>query len=157
LSSDLGPTLAALGRAAQEYQGAVDDFDRETARLLGVNETDQRCLELLLGNENATPRWLAGALGLTTGSVTAMLDRLARLGHLTRSPHPTDRRSSIVRITPETSRRVYEIIEPHINDTNRRLGARYTAQELELITGFLKLSTEIQRTHVERLRAGRLS
>lgn len=44
-----------LGAAVQSYQGAVDDFDRELARLLGVNETDLRCLEILLTVEELTP------------------------------------------------------------------------------------------------------
>jgi hypothetical protein len=39
----------------QSYQSAVDDFDRELARLMGVNETDLRCLEILLAAEELTP------------------------------------------------------------------------------------------------------
>ncbi|MFD0444184.1 MarR family winged helix-turn-helix transcriptional regulator [Streptomyces indonesiensis] len=95
--------LAELGKVIQGYQAAVDDSDRETARLLGVNETDLRCLELLIDAEELSPRELSRQLGLTTGSVTAMLDRLERLGLLTRAPHPVDRRKSVVKVTSEGS------------------------------------------------------
>jgi len=44
-----------------------------------------------------TPGQLAERLCLTSGAVTALLDRLERLGWAKREPHPHDRRSVIVR------------------------------------------------------------
>jgi DNA-binding MarR family transcriptional regulator len=84
--SGSGAVEARLGAAVQAYQSAVDDFDRELARLMGVNETDLRCLEILFAVEEITPRELSRQLGLTTGSVTTMLDRLEKLAYLTRTP-----------------------------------------------------------------------
>lgn len=49
-----GSVEARLGAAVQAYQSAVDDFDRELARLMGVNETDLRCLEILFAVEEIT-------------------------------------------------------------------------------------------------------
>lgn len=66
-----------LGTAISRYQASVDDYDREMAPPLGVNETDLRCLEILLqDDEEAPPTLLAARLGLSTGSVTVMIDRL---------------------------------------------------------------------------------
>ncbi|MFI0259655.1 MarR family winged helix-turn-helix transcriptional regulator [Streptomyces sp. NPDC017056] len=144
---------AALGRAVQAYQGAVDDFDREMARLLGVNETDLRCLELLLSADRATPGELGSRLGLTTGSVTAMIDRLEKRGHLTRTPHPTDRRSTLVQVTPAFRERASALIEPFLRDSAAEVFARYTAAQLALVADFLDFSRGIQERHTERLRA----
>lgn len=144
--------LADLGEAVQAYQAAVDDYDRETARLLGVNETDLRCLELLLAAEELSPRQLSVRLGLTTSSVTAMLDRLEKAGLLARTPHPVDRRKTVVKVTPEGARRCYEIIAPHIEEGAKELGAKYSAEELRLITDFLRTNTAIQTRHTELLR-----
>ena len=113
MSSELPPGAGRVGEALEGYQAAVDDFDREAARLLGINETDLRCLEILLREApEATPRLLAGRLGLTTGSVTSMLDRLEKAGYLTRSPHPGDRRKVIVRATETAARRAWELMGP---------------------------------------------
>ncbi|RJO74853.1 MarR family transcriptional regulator [Nocardia panacis] len=151
MSSDWDPVYTKLGEATQAYQAAVDDFDREMARLLGVNETDLRCLEALLATDVAAPGRLAAQMGLTTGSVTTMLDRLERLGYLTRSPHPTDRRKTLVRATALAAERVYALMGPFLNDAKAVL-ADYTADQLGLITEFLAASTANQVRHVQRLR-----
>jgi DNA-binding MarR family transcriptional regulator len=151
MSNDVGPVEARLGAAVQAYQGAVDDFDRELARLMGVNETDLRCLELLLGAEEVAPSLLAAKLGLTTGSVTAMLDRLEKLDYLTRTPHPTDRRKTLVRITPQASKRAFGLIAPFLADSAQVL-ARFTSEQLELVIDFMTASRETQEIHIQRLR-----
>jgi DNA-binding MarR family transcriptional regulator len=154
MSSDHPSAAARLGAAVEGYQAAVDDFDREIARLLGVNETDLRCLEILMQGpaESVTPRDLADELGLTTGSVTAMLDRLERIGYLTRSPHPTDKRRLIVRATEAARLRAFELLAPMLEEGNRILADRYSAAELELITDFLTRTTDLQSAHTQRLR-----
>jgi hypothetical protein len=64
-------------------------------------------------HETALPGRLGVALGLTTGSVTAMLDRLEALGYVTRSRDPADRRKVIVRATAQATQRVWvEIYQP---------------------------------------------
>ncbi len=104
--------VATLGQAVRANQATVDAFDEATAQKFGVNRTDLRCLDLLmkeLGGET-TPGQLGTRLGLTTGSVTAMVDRLAKLGYVTRSPDPTDRRKVVVRPTDtilDKSRQIY--------------------------------------------------
>ena len=152
MSSKTDRTLAALGSAIQIYQAAVADFGREMARLLGVNETDLRCLELLLDVDELTPGDLAAALGLTTGGVTAMLDRLERLDLLTRDPHPSDRRRSLVRITQEAARCCVELLSPLIEEGRVVLTARFDASQLTLVTEFLSASTRTQTRYVEQLR-----
>ena len=142
-----------LGAAVQAYQAAVDDFDREVARLLGINATDARCLEILLQEASgATPRELADRLGLTTGSATTMLDRLEKVGYVTRSAHPSDRRKLLVHATATARERAFELIGPLVDDGERTLLSRYSAEQLELITEFLTRAAELQREHVARLR-----
>jgi DNA-binding MarR family transcriptional regulator len=142
-----------LGVEAQAQQAAVDAFDEAAAVCLGVNRTDLRCLELLLRREAAMPSELGTALGLTTGSVTAMLDRLEKLGYLTRSPDPTDRRKVVVRITPEAARRAYEIYGPLAGEGAETIAATYTAEELELVLDFLRRSRLLYERHLTRVRS----
>ncbi|MFJ4652165.1 MarR family winged helix-turn-helix transcriptional regulator [Nocardia sp. NPDC088792] len=152
MSSEMEKTLADLGVAVQAYQASVDDYDRESARLLGVNETDLRCLELLTTEGEQSPRELSIKLALTTGSVTAMLDRLAKLDLLVRSPHPVDRRKVVVRLTDTAEQRIYELIGPLIEEGSATIGAKYDVAQLQLVIDFLRTNTAIQEQHTERLR-----
>jgi DNA-binding MarR family transcriptional regulator len=47
-------------------------------------------------NGPATAGQLATWTGLTTGAITAMLDRLEKAGFVRREPHPDDRRKVVV-------------------------------------------------------------
>ena len=85
-----------LGQEVQAHQAAVDAVDAAAAGYLQINRTDLRCLEILYQGEAVLPSQLAAKLGLTTGSVTVMLDRLERLGYVTRSADPSDRRKVVV-------------------------------------------------------------
>ena len=145
--------IAELGEVTQAYQSAVDDYDREMARLLGMHETDLRCLELLLATKECSPRELSILLGLTTGSVTAVLDRLEKHELLTRTPHPVDRRKTVVKVTPEGVRRCHELLAPHLADCGEEFGARYSVDELRLVMDFLNTAAAIQNRHTRRLRA----
>lgn len=151
--SSENPVADRLGAAVQGYQAAVDDFDREVARLLGINATDARCLEILIQEAaGVTPRELADRLGLTTGSATTMLDRLEKVGYVTRSAHPSDRRKLLVHATATARERAFALIGPLVDDGRRTLLSRYSGAQLELITEFLTRATELQREHVARLR-----
>jgi DNA-binding MarR family transcriptional regulator len=145
--------MAALGRAVRANQASVDAFDEATAQKFGVNRTDLRCLDLLMQelDGEATPGQLGSRLGLTTGSVTAMIDRLAKLGYVTRSPDPSDRRKVVVRPTASILDKSREIYGPIVAD-GMRLLAKYTDEELELLIDFQVRSRALQEEQLKRLR-----
>ena len=143
-----------LGEAVRGYQAAVDDYDRELARSLHINETDLRCLEILLEElPEASPSQLAERLGLTTGSVTTLLDRLEKAGYLAREPHPTDRRKSIVRATSAFQQRAYALITPLVDEGERMIAGAFTPDQVDVIIDFMVRATALQKRHTERLRA----
>jgi len=78
----------------------IDAFDEAAAGALGITRTDLRCLNLLEHGARS-PTALAAALGLTTGSVTALIDRLERRQLVERARHPDDRRGIMVSATPK--------------------------------------------------------
>jgi len=154
MSNDLTVKSQAVGLALQRYQSVVDDFDREMARILGVNGTDVRCLELLIAGtgDEVTPGDIAAHLNLTAGSVTTMLDRLERVGYVTRSRHVGDRRKVLVEATPRVTELAWSMMNPLIDDANAEVIARFTPDQLDTIEQFVTRATEVQRRHVERLR-----
>src|SRR5262249_48957204 len=88
--------LALLGRklpGAQAVKSVL--FQQAVGDRLGLNPTDLISLSLLSDAEPLTAGQLAEATGLTTGSVTIMIDRLEKAGYAQREKDPTDRRRVI--------------------------------------------------------------
>ncbi len=56
---------------------------------------------------------LSGELGVTPRNVTALVDALEEEGLVRRSPHPTDRRATVVEMTPRGARACSERYEEH--------------------------------------------
>ena len=80
-------------------------FDGAVANKLGIHRSDLRCLNELEGDA-LTPGMIGARLGLTSGSVTALVDRLVRAGFVERHADTTDRRRSTIALTAGAYRRV---------------------------------------------------
>jgi DNA-binding MarR family transcriptional regulator len=87
-------------RACRALYAAIDRLDQAAADQLGIARSDLRCLNLLEHGPKR-PGDIARELGLTTGSITALLDRLERKGLVARLPDPGDRRGLLISPTPE--------------------------------------------------------
>ena len=70
--------------AAREQGISSVLFRNAIGRKLGLNITDSECLSFLTIKGISTPTQLARYTGLTTGSVTAMLDRLEKASPIDR-------------------------------------------------------------------------
>ena len=79
-----------------------DRLDAAVARELGASPVEFKAMDHLHAAGELTPGVLADKLGLTSGAITALVDRLERLGWAFREPHPSDRRSLLIRPTHET-------------------------------------------------------
>src|SRR4026209_784701 len=62
------------------------------AKIVGLNSTDLECLDLLEIAGPTTAGRLAEHVGLTTGAMTAVIDRLERAGYARRGRDVADRR-----------------------------------------------------------------
>lgn len=94
-----------------ELRQVFDDLVRfETDLWNGIDAVLQRECGVPLGSMNVmtvvqrTPLCrvndIAAALSITVGGASQAVDRLEKRGHCARRRHPTDRRSSIVELTP---------------------------------------------------------
>ncbi|MET4134147.1 DNA-binding MarR family transcriptional regulator [Pseudarthrobacter sp. PvP090] len=71
------------------------------AEKLGIGTIDINAMAFVGEVDGLTPKDLGKALNITTGSVTAMVDRLEAKGFMVRKPNPTDRRSVLLHLSPE--------------------------------------------------------
>lgn len=147
----IGRVIAAY-RVNTSQDGA---FDALAAEQLGVSLTDLRCLDIVESRGGLTAGELATASGLTTGAVTAVVDRLERAGLARRIRDELDRRKVRIEVTPRHYAVSEEVWRPLHEDWHRLLGTRFTVAELETIAEFLELSTALGARHVERLRESR--
>ena len=67
----------------------------------GLTPQRQRLSELLYDNGPSRMCDLRDALGVTATNVTALVDALEQEGIVERVPHPTDRRATLIRLTPK--------------------------------------------------------
>ncbi len=104
-----GATLSEISRvmsALATLRQAEDRLSEASLAYMRLGRNDMRALHFLLVMDGSgsmvTPGALAEHLKLSTASITKMLDRLERGGHITRAIHPNDRRAQAISITPET-------------------------------------------------------
>ncbi|CAA9490103.1 MAG: hypothetical protein AVDCRST_MAG85-1175, partial [uncultured Solirubrobacteraceae bacterium] len=96
-------SIDELSRACRAWGIENSRFDHAVARRLGISPADLHALELLEFSGGLTPGQLAERLQLTSGSVTALADRLERLGLVERRPNPKDRRSNVLCLAPQAA------------------------------------------------------
>src|ERR1051325_9499181 len=106
------------------------------AHQLGMPLADVQCMGLLADGPSAPSR-LAAGLGLTTGAVTKVLDRLARAGYIVRSADPSDRRRIVISADPAGLAALGSYFAPMGERMNAHL-AGYTAAELDTILRFMR-------------------
>ncbi|MEM9695193.1 MAG: MarR family transcriptional regulator [Myxococcota bacterium] len=87
--------------------GVIDQLDHEAATVAGVSRNDLRALNALEGGPVRAGA-LASTLGLTSGSVSTLIDRLERRGLAQRVRDTTDRRAVLVAPTPK----LFELLGP---------------------------------------------
>ncbi|MEO1657254.1 MAG: MarR family transcriptional regulator [Pseudomonadota bacterium] len=90
---------AGLVQACRRLHTAIDALDAKAAEAAGITRNDLRCLNLL-EHGPTSPKEISAALELTSGSVTAMIDRLEKSSYVKRIPHPDDRRALLIELTP---------------------------------------------------------
>jgi len=146
------PDVALRMRA---FDASLDLLDHAVAESFGISRTDLRAMELVSRMGPASCGQLAAALGLTTGSVTALIDRMERAGFLRRTRTTGDRRKVLVALTPmgrERERRVFEPLQREMLQTL----SRHSPTELRLIAQFLDTARSVSgRARTRILRLGR--
>lgn len=123
------------------------------ARHFDLQRTDRAGLDFLYSRGGTcSPGELSKATGLTSGSTTALIDRLEKAGYAVREPDRRDRRKQIVRIPERVLRDCEAVYEP-IRKEMFRLWSSYSVEDLQLVEDFLTRSTQLHAACVEGLAA----
>lgn len=106
---------------------------------LGLNITDFESLDLLFFRGVSTPSELAKYTGLSSGAVTAMIDRLEESGLVERRPNPADRRGTLISIVKVAADNIAPLFASARLAQNELL-AGYSVPELELLADYFEKS-----------------
>jgi DNA-binding MarR family transcriptional regulator len=139
------------GRVFRAYQTSNDNYDQAVADHLGMNRTDMRCVDLIDQAGGMTAGELARAAGLTSGAVTAVVDRLERAGVARRVADPSDRRRVRIEVTPKLWELTGPLMAPFIEESAKILDD-YSTEELERFAEFLERVIAVQGEHTQRIR-----
>jgi len=138
--------------AIRVYGSAQDLLDEAAAERLGINRTDARVLDVLERSGRMAAGGIAEQSGLTTGAVTALLDRLERAGYVRRIRDHQDRRRVLVEMTPRARKLALEVYGPIGAEGYREL-ERYSEQQLRLLSDHYRRGAEFLMRHANRLKA----
>ncbi len=123
-------------------------FRNALAKKLGLTLTESLCLTILGVDGASTPTELARFVGLTTGSMTTMLDRLEKRRFVRRRPNPSDRRGIIVEIDVAYGDSAGDLVAG-VQKAHRDLISTYSREQLLVIADFLRGFAKNLRTHAE--------
>jgi DNA-binding MarR family transcriptional regulator len=132
--------------------GLEDDrLDSMVARRIGAPPVEFKAMDHITEAGELTPSELADRLALSSGAVTALLDRLERLGWVKREPHPNDRRSIVVRQATPSDSAAMQMYGP-VAERLARIAAKMTPSERDAAIRFLEGAAAAAREHADELK-----
>lgn len=118
---------------------------------LNIGVTDLESLEVIAREGTMTAGRLAELMGLTTGAITGLVDRLVRAGYVTRSPDPDDRRKVLIQLNmQQVSRAVFPLYAGLARSVLGYLDT-LTVDQLKIIVKFLKAAVALSEEDLQQL------
>jgi DNA-binding MarR family transcriptional regulator len=128
----------------------LDAVGQRFAGLHRLNRTDVRALVAIMDATRSGRPMTAGALGaaveLTSASVTALVDRLERVGHVERVRDEHDRRRVVLQMTPSAMAAGGEFFGGLQRDLVAAMDG-YSDEELAVVRRFLEDMTDVIVRH----------
>jgi DNA-binding MarR family transcriptional regulator len=143
--------MEQAGLAARLHQNAYDRFEDAAAEYFGVNRTAMRCMDVLERAGRLSAGEIAKQTGLTSGAVTALLDRLERMGYVRRIRDTADRRRILVELTDKARNGAEQIYGPLVEAFAEY--EKYSDDELRLITNYVQRGSQLLLAHAARIEA----
>jgi DNA-binding MarR family transcriptional regulator len=143
------------GRRRRSRSELIAVFDRETRRMgsmatlhnhavadaVGLHPTDQACIDLLDWTGPITAGEIGSHLGLSSGAVTGLIDRLEAGGWVRRERDPRDRRRVVVHFSTERAAELWPIYRP-LAEAIDAYRDHLDPRDLSVVVEFLEFANE---------------
>jgi DNA-binding MarR family transcriptional regulator len=129
-------------------------FQQNMAQKIGVSHTDLKSAEILNETGPITAGELSKITGLSTGSVTALINRLEKSGYVKRERDQLDGRKVMIVPIPERQEQIKSHYQS-LSMATKDLCSAYNEQELILINQFVEDITKIMDKENDKLMSER--
>ena len=119
------------------------------SRRLGLSESEMLAVAHLAQHGRLSPSALGQLLDLSSGGVTALVQRLEGAGHLVRRRHPTDGRSVLVELSGALVERAERAFGPLVDDLERA-SLELSEEERQVVRRFLDRAVALSEDHAHR-------
>ena len=127
-------------------------YSQAVADRVGLNLTDLHCLGILAGAGPLTAGQLGTLIGLTSGAITGLVDRLERQGLVRRERDREDRRRVVIHLVRERDDEIGPAVLPMLARM-RSIHEHFTDEELALIARWLDEAVQVMRESLLELRS----
>lgn len=93
--------LEKLNQMLTEFYDKMSSWEQSVVKETGYSLAQVHTIEVLGSHGALRMKELAEKLGITTGTLTVQIEKLVKVNLIERCPHPEDRRSIVVKLTPE--------------------------------------------------------
>ena len=126
-------------RSGQEYRRYLHSFAQKTINIVQI-------LGYLCKEKEAHPNRIAEELSITTAQMAVLLNHMEASGYIRRAPDETDRRKTIVMLTPKGREYHSALAEKYrgfISEIFDRMGQEEAAQFVTLFASFIQIGAQI--------------
>lgn len=142
-----------LARELRQGYGLAACFFRAVAARIEVTDTDLQVIDILERTGDSTAGQLADLMGLTTGTFTAILNRLEKAGLVRRERDPNDGRRVIVTLVKdEDSRQEASLLFTSLEKAWEEMASQYDDEQKAMLLEFLQRSNTLASEEIARLR-----
>ena len=108
---------AKLSHQLIELYERLSSWEQDVVKNSGLSTPQMHTIEIVGHSGSLRMKDLAKKMGVTTGTLTVMIDRLEQQGLLKRTPHETDRRSYLIALTEKGQKLFVEHHQYHLHLT----------------------------------------
>lgn len=126
-----------LSQILIELYEKISSWEHAVVRKSGLSPAQMHAVEIVGHHEKLRMKELAEKMGITTGTLTVMVDRLERDGLVVRQPHPKDRRSYVIALTENGREQFEEHHQLHCLLT-AEITASFDDEEMDSLKGYLE-------------------
>ena len=153
MSSERDDLVREAAAEMPQFVTATALFQSAVADQIGVPVGDLHCLNLVVAGIADTPTQLAERMGMTTGAVTKMLDRMERQRLVRREHDQRDRRRITVRVLADRQAEIAGYYAPMTRFFVEHIAA-LPDEQLRFLGEFSRTSREVALRAAVELRSG---